>query len=80
MPAHFTPHPTNVDLVRISIPCSSCRKPHRFDMPEEDWFAGLDALTNGSLTQHAFPNLAPDHREMLISRICPRCFDRICHD
>jgi hypothetical protein len=76
----FEPHPTNIDKVRVSIPCCECRKTHRFDIDEAQWFSGLDAMGRGDLIQLAFPNLAPHHRETLISRICPSCFDSICHD
>lgn len=74
----FRPHPTNIDKVRVTVPCCECRQPHRFDIDEAQWFSGLDALSKGALMQNAFPNLAPHHREALISRICPSCFDAIC--
>lgn len=76
----FRPHPTNIDLVRVSTNCCECRRPHRFDIHESEWFSGLMALQRGELIQQAFPNLHRDHREALISRICPSCFDAICHD
>jgi len=49
-------------------------------MDEGQWFAGLDALNKGALVQNAFPDLKPEWRELLISRICPPCFDAITHD
>ena len=76
----FRPHPTNIDLVRVTTNCCECRQPHRFDIHEAQWFSGLEALTKGATMQAAFPNLQPHHRETLISRICPSCFDAICHD
>lgn len=76
----FKPHPTNIDMVRISITCCECHNAIQFDMNEEEWFAGLAALNQGALMQHAFPNLQPSWRELLISRLCPCCFDSICHD
>lgn len=76
----FRPHPTNIDLVRISTTCCDCHSTIQFDMDEAQWFSGLDALNRGALMQHAFPNLKPEWRELLISRICPSCFDAICHD
>jgi hypothetical protein len=74
------PHPTDIDKVRISVTCPECKRKHRFDMLESDWFQGLRDRHAGATMQRAFPNLAPDHRETLISSLCPRCFDRICHD
>ena len=76
----FSPHPTNIDKVRVSVKCCDCKGMHRFDIHEEEWFVGLAALSNGYLMQDAFPNLDPDNREALISRLCPNCFDSICHD
>lgn len=76
----YQPHPTNIDLVRVSVTCCDCRRPHRFDIHESEWFSGLMALQQGELIQRAFPNLNRDHREALISRICPSCFDAISHD
>lgn len=76
----FRPHPTNIDLVRVTVPCCECHRPHSFDIDEAQWFSGLDALNKGALMQHAFPNLNRDDREVLISRICPSCFDSITHD
>lgn len=76
----FQPHPTNIDKVRVTVPCCECRRPHRFDIDEAQWFAGLDAVNKGALVQRAFPNLNRDDREVLISGICPSCFDNICHD
>ena len=75
----FYPHPTNIDLVRVIIPCSECKAQHYFDMPEEEFFIGLFRRLRKNLPiQQCFPNLAPEHRETLVSRICPSCFDSIC--
>ena len=74
------PHPTDETLVRISIRCCECKTIHQWDMSQDDWFTGLTNYANGALMQHAFSNLDADRREMLISRICPTCFDAICHD
>ena len=79
-PLTWTPHPTNIDSVRVSVTCCECRRSHRFDIHESEWFSGLTDIRSGALVQHAFPNLDPIHREALISRICPSCFDSICHD
>lgn len=36
---------------------------------------GFDAYRAGALVQDAFPRLSADEREMLISGICPECWD-----
>ncbi len=76
----FRPHPTDIDLVRVSTKCCDCRTTVQFDIHEAEWFAGLMALQEGQLMQRAFPNLKPEWRELLISRLCPSCFDSITHD
>ncbi len=76
----FRPHPTNIDKVSVFTTCCDCHSTVQFDMDEAEWFAGLDALNKGALMQNAFPNLKPEWRELLISRICPPCFDAITHD
>lgn len=76
----FRPHPTNIDLIRVSINCCDCKATIQFDVDEAEWFNGLHALSRGALMQNAFPNLNPNWREMLISRICPLCFDSLRHD
>lgn len=76
----FRPHPTNIDKVRISTTCCDCHSTVQFDMDEAQWFAGLEALGRCETMQRAFPNLKPEWRELLISRICPSCFDSITHD
>lgn len=79
-PIEFQPHPTNIDLVRVTAICCDCGKPTSFDIHESEWFSGLAALRKGALTQHAFPKLSRENRELLVSRFCPSCFDAICHD
>lgn len=39
--------------------------------------ADYDAWQNGTLAQDAFPYLSADEREMLISGICPTCWDNM---
>ena len=39
--------------------------------------ADYDTWQNGTLAQDAFPYLSADEREMLISGICPTCWDNM---
>ena len=39
--------------------------------------ADYHAWQNGALAQDAFPYLSADEREMLISGICPTCWDNM---
>lgn len=38
--------------------------------------ADYNAWQNGALAQDAFPHLSADEREMLISGICPKCWEK----
>jgi hypothetical protein len=76
----FKPHPTNIDLVEVTTTCCECHHKVAFHTNEDAWFTGLKALSQGASMQKAFPDLKPEWRELLISRICPGCFDSICHD
>lgn len=76
----FEPHPTDIDRVRVTLKCVDCNKNHTFDMDETAFFSGMGKRRNGAPVQVAFPNLSPKHREMLVSRICPSCFDAITPD
>ena len=60
----------------LSIRCIECEDTITFDVPEE----GLVAFNHGALAQVAFPDVPAEHREMLISKICPKCWDRIFKD
>ncbi len=53
--------------------CPMCRIENRVELTEkqfQDWQAG-------GLIQRVAPNLTADQRELLISGICPKCWDRV---
>ena len=51
--------------------CPFCHKAHEVAVNEMDYLDWQD----GKLAQDAFPYLSADEREMLISGICPTCWD-----
>lgn len=53
--------------------CPMCGQDHEIGVNEMDFWDWQD----GELAQNAFPYLTPNEREMLISGICPDCWDRI---
>jgi hypothetical protein len=57
----------------IAIKCVECSKLVEFDVDEQ----GLEAWYNGALIQQALPDLPASLREMLITEICPACFDKL---
>lgn len=55
----------------ITTDCPFCGKTHYIEVKAKDYLA----WQNGELVQDAFPYLSADEREMLISGICPSCWD-----
>lgn len=57
----------------LAIVCPFCGKTSYVVVPEkgfQDWQAG-------ALIQDAMPELSADERELLISGICPECWDNM---
>lgn len=57
----------------INTTCPFCGK----TTPIQVRFADYHAWQNGKLAQDVFPYLSADEREMLISGICPTCWDNV---
>ena len=53
--------------------CPFCSEAHIVEVRKEDY----DAWLNGELIQNAMPYLTPDDREILISGICPDCWEKM---
>lgn len=53
--------------------CPFCGEAHDVAVNEADYWDWQD----GKCAQDAFPYLSADEREMLISGICPDCWDRM---
>ena len=57
----------------VTCVCPFCGQAHDIEVNETDY---LDWY-NGKLAQDAFPYLSAGDREMLISGICPTCWDEM---
>jgi hypothetical protein len=57
----------------VSIRCIKCKKLHTIAVARKDY----DAWINGALIQNVMPYLSLDQRELLISKICGKCFDKM---
>jgi len=68
-----TPDVVAVDegTLTLEVTCFQCGKPHRFQVTEE----GYDKRMNGGKVQDCFPELKPAVRELMVTGICPKCFD-----
>ena len=59
------------NLMTIYTTCPFCRAEHEVCVKVKDF----EAWKNGELVQNAFPYLSPDTRELLITGICPDCWE-----
>lgn len=57
--------------VTIITACPFCGHANEIEVNEADYWDWQD----GELVQNAFPYLSADEREMLISGICPKCWE-----
>ena len=60
-------------MMKLDVTCVICHETHVLGVNENDF---LD-WQNGKHVQNAFPYLSADEREMLISGICPTCWDKM---
>lgn len=62
------------DKINLQVTCRHCGTTHNIRVGLDD----LHAWQRGEkMVQDAFPYLSADKREILISRICPRCWDEL---
>lgn len=59
-------------LITLETVCPFCGRVNEVDVYEEDYYAWVGGE---KLVQDAFPYLSAEEREMLISGICPSCWD-----
>ncbi len=60
----------------VSVPCPFCHTHSTVEVPLD----GFIAWRNGELIQNALPALSADDRELLISGVCPSCWDTMPFD
>ena len=63
----------NLHEVCVVTYCPFCGKAHEIEVNEIDYLDWQD----GELVQNAFPYLSADEREMLVSGICPDCWNKM---
>lgn len=64
--------PTQTGIVEVT--CISCKSVHTIMVPTaayRRWASGLAKI------QDALPMLSDDERELLMSNICPQCWDKL---
>ncbi len=63
----------NYKEVSVVTVCPICGHAHEVEVNEMDYWDWKD----GALVQDAFPYLSANEREILISGICPFCWDNM---
>lgn len=59
--------------MHLHVTCTECKTQHDIKVNANDY----TRWQNGTLIQIAFPYLTPGERELLISKICETCFDKM---
>lgn len=55
---------------KLTVKCPFCGKEQEIEVSTK----GLEEYRNGTLIQHAFPELDADTRELIMTGICNDCF------
>ena len=75
--ANAMSHPTKDGIVILAATCPFCGKEHTTEVNEQDWKHGKLLYIGGALMQNAFPTFTPSQREMLITGICDKCWEKM---
>jgi hypothetical protein len=59
--------------ITIDVECWKCHDHYYIETTEDK----LKRWQAGEHIQNVMPELSADHRELLISRTCPRCWDEL---
>ena len=57
----------------LMVECRECNVVHLVMVPSEGW----KKWQEGGHIQHCMPDLADDDRELLLSKICGKCFKEL---
>lgn len=69
-----SPNGTNAVLTRK---CPFCGKEHSITVEQHGYLDSMDKLRAGALIQDAFPSFTPDERELIMTGICPKCWNEV---
>lgn len=64
---------TSIKQKVINANCRTCDYSTEIPITDEQ----LEKYENGALIQSVLPNISPGDRELLISGICGKCFDKM---
>ena len=60
-------------MITLTITCIMCKEVHKIVVSDD----GFEKWNKGELIQIALPELSADEREMLISKTCGKCWDKL---
>lgn len=61
-------------MITLEVECKYCNKIHKMPVFKKD----LEEYNKGEkLVQECFPYISPEYRELLISGMCPECWDKL---
>lgn len=61
-------------MITLELECKYCNKIYKIPVFKED----LEEYNKGEkLVQECFPYISPEYRELLISGMCPECWDNL---
>ena len=60
-------------MITLIVNCIMCGSEHSIAVPEE----GFNQWQRGVAIQYALPGLTASERELLISGVCPVCWDKL---
>lgn len=64
----------NQDIITLKIKCNLCNTEYYIKVKKKD----LELYNNSNIhIQNIFPYLTPGERELMISRICDDCFNKL---
>lgn len=59
--------------MQLEVKCIECKKVYKVTVPDEGFYRWV----GGEKIQHALPSLSADDRELLMSHMCGKCFDKL---
>lgn len=60
-------------MIKFKVKCPWCGKEYEFNVTNEQY---EKYITGQSLIQNIFPEIEPELRELLISEMCPDCWNK----
>lgn len=70
------PKRLKIEQTNLTVRCNVCKHSITFPVDRD----GYERFINGMHIQRALPDVSPGLRELMLSGICPKCWDRLFKD